>query len=315
MRISCIIPHKGREELLTLTIQSVLAQEWDLSNIEIIVVTQNRELTCPYVPQERLGAFRILFRPEHETISTLRNTGVEHASGDFLAFLDADIQLAPDWIEVMLREIQRQPERVLVSAAQKKSPDGGRLETIRVLLSNAELDCPVQFLPGRNLLLARSTFDKVGGFPEHLVTCEDYYFTDAVHQYGELYYSSKSWYIHLGEDQEYGEMFRKEIWRAQSNVQSLQGRRIPLREYPSLLVPFWQTLFLLVMIFSALGGSFRVALISALAAVLPACLYAARLYIKGRDQITLFDALKFYAVYFPARILGTLGGLFRKIAG
>ena len=46
MRVSVIIPHKGREELLEQTIQSVLGLDFDLQEIEIIVVTQNKTLEC-----------------------------------------------------------------------------------------------------------------------------------------------------------------------------------------------------------------------------------------------------------------------------
>ena len=40
-----IIPHKGREQFLLQTIRSVAAQDYDLSKIEVIVVTQNERLS------------------------------------------------------------------------------------------------------------------------------------------------------------------------------------------------------------------------------------------------------------------------------
>src|SRR5690606_16186429 len=128
----------------------------------------------------------VLNRPAAEVISTLRNMGANSCNGRYLAFLDADVEIGPNWITAMLAELHASPGRVLVSAMQKCDRNAPELERIRTLLSNAVVDASVRFLPGRNLLLRRETFLEAGGFPEHLITCEDYYFTDKVHDLGEL---------------------------------------------------------------------------------------------------------------------------------
>ena len=180
-------------------------------------------------------------------------------------------------------------------------------------LSNAAVDCNVRFLPGRNLLLKKSTFESAGRFPEHLVTCEDYYFTDMVHSLGDLYYSSKANYIHLGEDKSFGEMFHKEIWRGQSNLQSIRGRTIPLSEFPSFLVPMWILLFSLLGLTGLVTQYFDLALLGLVGSSLPIFIYSLRLKkIAGRNLL-FKDVIRFYLVYFPARIIGTISGLFRVI--
>ena len=246
MLVSFVIPHKGREELLERTVASIVAQDYDLSELEITIVTQNTTLASDFQREKELVSINIVFRPDNETISALRNTGVEHSSGHYLAFLDADVVLSANWVKAMLSELEDNTGRVLVSAVQRCENNAPPLEKIRTALSNATIDSEVQFLPGRNLLLKKETFAKVGGFPEHLVTCEDYYFTDRVHELGQLYYSSEADYVHLGEDKNYKELFNKEIWRGQSNLQSVKGRRIPLSELPSFLVPAWILLLSLI---------------------------------------------------------------------
>ena len=99
------------------------------------------------------------------------------------------------------------------------------------------VDEPVKFLPGRNLFLKREVFTRIGGFPEHLVTCEDYWFTELASRQGPLWYTSETNYLHLGEDRNYADMFKKEIWRGQSNLISIRGRQIPPDEWPSFIVP------------------------------------------------------------------------------
>ena len=311
MRVSFIIPHKGREELLRRTIEGILALDFDLSQIEIIVVTQNAELS--YRHEHPQVAFTAIFRPERETISALRNFGVKEASGDFLAFIDADIELSRNWLAVMFEEFEAKPGRVLISAVQRCEPDAPRLELIRTLQNAAAADVAVEFLDGRNLFLPRQTFEQVGGFPEHLVTCEDYFFTFKVHQLGEMYRTSKATYIHLGEDKRYDEMFRKEIWRGQSNLQSLKGRKIPLREWPSILSPLWIAIWTLVAVIGVALRSLDLFFFSIEMFFVPVLLYAIRLYRLGKGGIGFGEAVRFYLVYFPARAIGTVEGLFKLI--
>ena len=311
--VSFIIPHKGREEMLKKTVASIVAQDYDLSELEITIVTQNTTLATDFQREKELVSINTVFRPENETISALRNKGVEHSCGAYFAFLDADVALSPNWVKAMLSELEENAGRVLVSAVQRCENNAPPLEKIRTALSNATIDSEVRFLPGRNLLLRKETFAEVGGFPEHLVTCEDYYFTAQVHALGQLYYSSKADYVHLGEDKSYRELFDKEIWRGQSNLQSVKGRPIPLRELPSFLVPAWLLLFAVMTLISLAFMSVEYVMLGLGMFLLPILLYSVRLYMISDKQISFTRIAQFYLVYFSARIIGTISGLFKVI--
>jgi len=309
--ISFIIPHKGRELFLQQTIESISNQEYDLDSIEVIVVTQNESLSEATLSFGSKLSLSVHTRPVTETISALRNYGVSQSSGSYLAFLDADISLSHNWISSLLSGLKNNNDRVLISAAQICTADAPPLEQIKTALSNAVINENVNFLPGRNLLLSKQTFDKSGGFPEHLITCEDYYFTDQVHHLGNLYYTSEATYIHLGEDKDYMDMYHKEIWRGQSNLLSIKGRKIPLREIPSFVVPLGIFLMLLVSLVAILLGYYAIATISLALFLFPIFIYSLRLYSLAREKAKFYDVLKFYLFYFPARAIGTLGGLFK----
>ena len=309
--ISFIIPHKGREQFLLATIDSVINQQYDLSQIEIIIVTQNESLSDSIYSLNKNIYLSVYTRPITETISSLRNFGVKNSRGKYLAFLDADIELSPNWISAMLETLNDTDNRVISSAVQKNSVAATPLEKIRTALSNASTDQNVNFLPGRNLFLTRETFDKLNGFPEHLITCEDYYFTDKATKIGDLYYTSAATYIHLGEDKDYNEMFKKEIWRGQSNLLSIKGRSIPLSEIPSFIIPIG-LLFLLIITFIALIAGYKlIAALSFICFILPIAIYSTRLYLLCRNQVSFYYIAKFYLYYFPARAIGTIGGIFR----
>lgn len=309
--VSFVIPHKGRELFLQQTLASIAAQEYSVP-IKVIVVTQNASLASETLCYGSEVSLEFIYADTDQTISGLRNQGVRASDSTHLAFLDADIALSPNWLEALLPILDGQGDVALVSAMQLPGADPPALEQIRTTLSNANLDTAVDFLPGRNLLLLRTTFEDVGGFPEHLRTCEDYYFTDKVSKFGKLWYSSLASYVHLGEDKELDEMFRKEIWRGQSNLQSLRGRHIGLSEWPSFLVPPWITLITGLALVLLLSDKPLLALLVFLGALLPFGAYVTRLYFLAKRRIHLGHIVAFYSYYFPARTWGTLLGAFRS---
>ena len=300
--VDFVIPHMGRPEMLQETVRTILAQT-RIEQVESITVVTKNEHRLPLVEHDKLN---ILYAPDAASISDQRNRGVAVGRAPLVAFLDADIGLAEDWLEVCAGLLAEKSDRVLVSAMQKNSKSAGRVERLRTALSNVSLDEPVQFLPGRNILVKRSAHEQVGGFPEHLQTCEDYFYTEQLSRLGELYYTSRTHYVHLGEDKSLRQTFTKEIWRSEYNLLSLAGRTVPLREWPSILLPFWMVLAFVALI----AGMYSRPLVAAgaIMLVVPACLYSARLYTKPSNDQPLSFLLLFYTVYFLARAAGTVKG-------
>ena len=310
--ITFIIPHKGREAMLIDTVKSIAAQQIASDQLEIIVVSQNQQASPSLYDAAGNIALSVIHNDEKNTISHSRNLGAKSAKGEFLAFLDADIQLSENWVDAM-KTLLRENDFALVSAIQVDSHDAASLEKIRTVLSNAKTDCEVEFLPGRNLFLRKSTFEKVGGFPEHLITCEDYYFTQKVSAIGPLMYSSAATYVHLGEDKEFIPMFKKEIWRGQSNIASLKGRNIPFSELPSFFVPIAVVLCWLCAVVLLLAGLEFAALISFAVGWLPILVYSARAARLSRGKVPFRQFVLFYLLYFPARALGTVAGITKSV--
>ena len=317
--VSFVIPHKGRETMLIQTLESIAALDQTGFAVDVIIVTKNiTPLTIAAELQKQL-TLRVLQAPDTVTISAQRNLGVAESNATYLAFIDADIQLAKNWLKILFNTLNKD-DRVLVSAHQQAPTDAFILEHIRTSLSNVELDTNVTFLPGRNLFLRRIHCDMVGGFPEHLATCEDYYFSQSLSQIGPCFYSSSTSYIHLGEDKILHEMYRKEIWRGQSNIASLKGRKIPLREVPSFIIPLYLVitfcLALVCLISAAITPNTLLLLLGCSALigfVIPFWAYCIRLIRLVPQCVSWWDVVKFYSVYFPARAIGTIRGSFNSI--
>jgi glycosyltransferase involved in cell wall biosynthesis len=300
--IDFIIPHMGRIELLTETINSILAQTSELVG-QIIVVTKNA--TNAGLPEHK--KVKILRAAPTVSISEQRNMGVEQSTSDIIAFLDADIGLAPDWLSTCHNLLISNPNYAVVSAMQHCADISNSVELLRTTLSNAATEQTVDFLPGRNLLTYRRYHDAIGGFPTHLATCEDYYYTDKIQQFGKLYYTAKTYYYHLGEDASLRQTFAKEIWRSEYNLYSVKGRTISLREWPSILLPFW---LLAAGLITILGLHWPVlALLGLIALAAPVSAYALRLIRIKPPELSAGFSFIFYSVYFAARTLGTLKGV------
>ena len=310
--ISFIIPHMGREEMLAQTLASIAALEITNLSIEIIVVTKNDSLSEEISTSAQKIPLKVINAPMEVSISKQRNMGVDESVGNYLAFLDADIELSPNWL-IDLLDIMKQDSSIkLISAVQKNSKNPTPLEKLRTVLSNAKTDCDVEFLPGRNLLIKKETFKSTGGFPEHLITCEDYVFTQSVAKLGRLFYSSKSSYVHIGEDKHFLPMAKKEVWRGLSNIASLKGRKIPVSEIPSFLAPPVFTLGLVLFVVFAMFELKFLSIFCLLSSFAVLILYSFRLVSIAKNEVHIGTIFAFYILYFPARTIGTLKGVLMR---
>ncbi len=112
--VSVIIPTRNRSEsLLPRAVKSVLAQTH--TELELIVVDDaSTDGTAEFV--KNLGDPRVRYF-RHETCkghSATRNTGIEVAKGNYIAFLDDDDEWKPQKLEVQLKAFDDRPEYDLV---------------------------------------------------------------------------------------------------------------------------------------------------------------------------------------------------------
>lgn len=106
--ISVIIPLYNKERSVASTLQTVLNQTFQ--NFEIIVV--NDGSTDHSVEEVRKVAdSRIrLIHQSNAGVSAARNRGIEEAKGEYVAFLDADDEWKPTYLETQANLIRKYPE-------------------------------------------------------------------------------------------------------------------------------------------------------------------------------------------------------------
>jgi GT2 family glycosyltransferase len=96
-RASVIVPHYNTPELLVRTLQSLAAQSVERGWFEVIVVDNGSRLSLDPL---KAAWPDVRFLVCHERgPGPARNLGVGHARADILAFIDADVTVAPLWFE------------------------------------------------------------------------------------------------------------------------------------------------------------------------------------------------------------------------
>ncbi|MBR3836883.1 MAG: glycosyltransferase family 2 protein [Clostridia bacterium] len=113
--ISVVIPTHNRADLLPRAIKSVQAQTW--KDLEIVVVSDGSEDNTKEVVNELAkddARIRFIEYFPAKGGNIARNTGIENASGEFVAFLDDDDEFMPEKLEKQMAVMESDPEIGLV---------------------------------------------------------------------------------------------------------------------------------------------------------------------------------------------------------
>jgi glycosyltransferase involved in cell wall biosynthesis len=113
--LSVIIPTYGRPRFLNEAISSVLAQT--VADFECIVVDDGSAAPVAVALDRRV---RVVHRDENGGPAAARNTGLEHAQGRYVTFLDDDDLYTPDRLALGLEGVARAP----VSICWRRGSDG-----------------------------------------------------------------------------------------------------------------------------------------------------------------------------------------------
>lgn len=112
--VSVVIPTYDRPTYLRRAVESVVEQTYD--EIELVVVDDNpttpaREAVRD-VPLDSLTNVEFVRDRDHENAAAARNTGVEVAAGEYVAFLDDDDRWYPEKLATQIATFQRTSDDV-----------------------------------------------------------------------------------------------------------------------------------------------------------------------------------------------------------
>ena len=191
-KVSIIIPSRGASEMLANCVDSIL-DKTAYANFEILIVNngERRPESFPYY--ERVSAdprVRVLHYDQPFNYSSVNNFGAGAAQGDFLLFLNDDVQvIAGDWLDELVMWAGR--EEVGAVGAKLLSPDGsiqhagaiigltgfgghifaGRPENQWSIFGLAEWYRDYLAVTAACVIFRREVFERIGGFDERFLLC------------------------------------------------------------------------------------------------------------------------------------------------
>jgi hypothetical protein len=193
-RFSVVIPAFNAAATLARAIGSVRAQSWPVH--EIIVVDDGSTDDTAEVAGPFNGVR--LIRQKNSGVSVARNAGAAAATGDWLAFLDADDWYAPDRIKMHAEWIAEDATLDCLTGDYEYRDNAGTLlgtsmvqhESGRMMLTKAAgavrvvIETPAEiaafvadhFGDTHTLSVPRARFMELGGYPIGYKVCEDVHF-------------------------------------------------------------------------------------------------------------------------------------------
>lgn len=181
VKISVVIPAYNAASFLPRCLKSVFTQTRRPE--EIIVVDDGSTDTTAAMAAD-LGA-RVISRP-NGGLSAARNMGIQSASSEWIALLDADDMWAPEKLERQAARVQ--PETVLVYTGIRIFDDNGVRESRRavdVTAARKMLRYCNPITPS-TVLVRRDAVVQDGGFREDIRACEDWEMWFRLQRFGQF---------------------------------------------------------------------------------------------------------------------------------
>lgn len=181
--ISVVIPAYKAESFIVATLESVRMQTYQ--NYELIVVDDGSPDRTAEVVQNYLcksGIRGQVIRQENKKIAGARNTGINHANGEYIALLDHDDIWHSNKLERVVVEIKRNPRIGLFCHNEIAKRNGVQVRVIKNGPATDDMYSSLLF-KGNALSPSATVFRKeaaisIGGFCENpeFNTVEDYDF-------------------------------------------------------------------------------------------------------------------------------------------
>jgi FkbM family methyltransferase len=175
-RVSVIIPVFNDAPGLKQTLTALQQQNYPQDKLEIIVVDNNSTDNSDQVAINTPGV-TLVYEKEIQNAGAARNQGLRVATGEIIAFTDADCIPAPDWLVTGIQIIQqtgvdRIAGEVTIQPISSSSNAYALIDTL-YNFNQQFLVKTYQACVTANLLVKRSVFEHIGYFVTNFVYSED----------------------------------------------------------------------------------------------------------------------------------------------
>lgn len=172
--VSVVIPTFNRAWILPEAIESVLSQTFE--NYELIIVDDgSTDNTLPLL--NACKDIRVVSQ-ENKGVSAARNSGIDAAAGDYLAFLDSDDLWLPEKLGSQMAFFKAHPETMICQTQEIWIRNGRRIYPKKRHHKASgmffERSLELCLVSPSAVVIRRELLEAVGRFDETLPACEDY---------------------------------------------------------------------------------------------------------------------------------------------
>lgn len=175
LSVSVVIPTHDRRSLLPRALDSVRAQS--LAPHEVVVVDDGSTDGTSEMLRHDFPEMTLL-EQEQCGVSAARNRGIEHCTGDWIAFLDSDDEWLPDKLARQQAALGDHPGTLICHTDEIWMRRGTRVNPKKKHAKHGgsifEHCLPLCCISPSSVLVHRSMFREVGLFDTTLPACEDY---------------------------------------------------------------------------------------------------------------------------------------------
>jgi glycosyltransferase involved in cell wall biosynthesis len=181
-KVSVIIPVYGAETYIAETLRSLLAQTYPY--FEALLVDDGSPDRSIEICQRFTDSRIRIIRQTNRGLPGARNTGIRHAKGDYIAFLDADDLWQPDKLEKHVAHLERSPQVGVSFSYSAFINDVGELTGIYQIprkITNITPEFALCRNPvgnGSAAVIRRQVFEDIAYRDDLYGECEEFYFDE-----------------------------------------------------------------------------------------------------------------------------------------
>jgi glycosyltransferase involved in cell wall biosynthesis len=229
------VPVRNDAVRLATCLGSIRRNNYPSAQFEIIVIDNGSTDGSAEVATRFGGRVVTIARAR---VSELRNLGARHATGEVLAFVDADNEIAAGWIHSAI-EILRMPGVGAAGALYHAPANGTWVQrAYGRLRGEADGQHDTSWVGSGNLAVWRHIFEAADGFDTSLEACEDVNLCRRIRANGlRIVSDARLRSVHHGDPQTLADLFRSELWRGRDNLRVSFRPPVVWAELPSAIVP------------------------------------------------------------------------------
>ena len=306
MKVSFVIPVKDAAQHVRRCIASIVANDYPRDQVEVLVVDND---SSDGSAQAAVDAGATVLRSSARSVAELRNQAARQARGSILAFVDADHEIAREWIRTAVDVLSAADIGATGAPCMTDPLPNWVQRQYDAMRSRPVAREEVQWLGSGNLAIKKAAFDGIGGFDAQLTACEDVDLCNRLRAAGQRIVADPAMRnVHYGDPKTLSALFYGELWRGRDNVRVTFRGPKTFRHLRSALIPIVDLIALIASLAALLLGYIGLAVACWLAVLALITLRAAyivrRLSKPGMKDAA--QALAFATVFDMAKALALL---------